>query len=369
MHRAPRQIVIAVALFALACSGNRGGAPQSGGGKSGASSDPDSASVGDRSSDAAALQSGLLFDIKDIAYGAGHFVAVGEFDNTLTTEVTGFIFTSTDGDTWTRAVTDPPVFFTDVEYGNGLFLIEAYDMREIDVVPRPSYVVRSADGETFDAPELLEHSAGYGNMTFGRGLFVLAGGSSGLLWSTADGKVFEQHSAPSSGSGIVAFGADRFAFLSDQLYLADTLDAWTTVDVRGTYTAFAPYDVRGVGDALVVQLSYDCCYGEMPTDKLRASSRDGTAWRFATAGTDLMPAPEFLSAEGCISLVPTTFDTAPGADIPCSVVTPSDLTTGWGSQAATRASGGGTYVVGGEGGIMTSHDGKTWRQTLFRQVP
>lgn len=110
----------------------------------------------------------IEYTFRDVAYGNGHFVAVGG-------EHSGFVYASADGRTWTQ-MADSPSGLSGVIYGGGQFL--AWGQGEI---------MTSADGRIW-SHQL--NRAGAAQFVYGAGRFIAVGAGQTLMTGLGCGTAF-----------------------------------------------------------------------------------------------------------------------------------------------------------------------------------
>jgi hypothetical protein len=127
----------------------------------------------------------------DVAYGGGHFVAVGS---------SGVILVSADGTQWTDRSVSTTVAFTGVTYGNGLFVAvgAAWISRALLRI--------SADGMNWAESEPV--MTALKDVTYGNGVFVASGLGNALVVSL-DGRQWSSVGSLPSQSAL-GFGGGRF---------------------------------------------------------------------------------------------------------------------------------------------------------------
>ena len=256
--------------------------------------------------------------LRDVAYGANLFVAVG---------ATGAIYSSPDGITWTSRTPPSAPNYTDIAYANGRFVAVG---STTGAGPFP--VAYSDDGITWSLPvtpfSVSRSGIAYGNglwvavasngvsissdngvnwttttpipelvsifgISFGNGIFC-AVGLSGNIATSANGTTWSTVSVPASGLILdIVFGNQIFVALdgNGQVFTStDTLtwtqqrssdgDIWRTITFgNGRFVAFA--DTSG-GDNVIYSIS--------GTEWIRLSDIPNYAWQGSTYGEGLFVA-------------------------------------------------------------------------------
>ena len=292
----------------------------------------------------------FAYALNAVSYGNGTFIAVGW--NT--------ILTSTDGETWIKAI--PWVAgdynflnrFEGVTYGNGTFV----------VVGEYGTILTSTDGGTWTAQTSRVTSELLRAVAYGNGTFVAVGhgagglGLGGIIVSSLDGATWILRSSGKSsgisyalyevayGNGIfVAVGWDQSKGHGGILVSPDGI-TWTTTRVW-------PHSLGGVtyGNGKFVAAGYLTIL----------TSLDGVIWtKKSTVDADLYAVTygngTFVAVGYC-----GTSD--------CVRILTSQDAVNWTRRAGPGPSlfgityGNGTFVaVGSEGTILTSLDGITWTQ-------
>ncbi|MGE5484660.1 MAG: S-layer homology domain-containing protein [Ignavibacteriales bacterium] len=316
--------------------------------------------------------------LKDVAYGGGRFVAVGNH---------GTILTSTDGLRWTLRASGVEYQLEAIDYGNGMFV----------AVGEAGTILTSRDGIEWTSCVEGTRRALSG-VAYGAGRFV-AVGQSGRVAVSEDGASWSmyQHDSPGSWSlGDVVYGMGRFfATRASGHYgwiVASTDGAsWSDFaggssgGTRSTYSAIA-YGrgciVAAGSNGGIASLSNTGEREEDPSEPHRhwwalaygmnqfvglawepssgtlsiLSSQDGVRWTSQPSVLN-MQVPGITYGDGRFVAV----------SVKGSIVTSDDGITwterepGAGVGLQGVAYGRGLFVaVGGEGTILTSPDGVTW---------
>ena len=141
---------------------------------------------------------------RGVTYGNGIFVAVG-YAVGSSGNLTGAIFTSSDGITWTARFFGSPInFLLGVTYGDGTF-----------VVAGEHGILTSPDGITWTS-RLSDNSIGLYGVTYGNGIFVAVGGSGNgttNVMTSPDGITWTSRSSGSDLLSGVAYGNGAFVAL------------------------------------------------------------------------------------------------------------------------------------------------------------
>jgi hypothetical protein len=310
----------------------------------------------------AGIKYGYVRSMSGIAYANGKFVAAGAEGPKQGPDIPGAIYVSTDGLTWTRAVTDPLVYFRGVAFGNGRFVVVGGG-----ISPGPSFVASarayaSSDGQAWTGVDVPNPPAGYG-IAFGNGVFI-----SPVKYTharSADGTTWAALSPDQPYATAVAFAGGHFVSWSVSLpsVRVSPDGDWQTVALPGM-GSYVMASLRVVNDAFVGILEDDCCYGEAPSS-IRwggVTSTDGLTWT-ATALDLAVPPPTIVLDEGsfCLALGGDRLLSGPG----CDALTPSFIEDSLGPHDAVHAAG--LYVVTCGLGILTSPDGFHWTRTLWSE--
>lgn len=164
---------------------------------------------------ATALTTARLYDV---TYGAGKFVAVGDF---------GTIFTSPTGGTWTRATAAPNTHnYRGVAFGSNRFV--AVGLGATTAVPRAAGAF-STDGVTWTAATVPAGAGQLSAVSYGAGRFV-AVGETGRIYTSPDGTAWSETASPvTTLLRAVAFANGLFVAAGDGGRLVTSPDglAWT----------------------------------------------------------------------------------------------------------------------------------------------
>ncbi|WP_038069767.1 choice-of-anchor U domain-containing protein [Thermus scotoductus] len=323
----------------------------------------------------------------DLAYGAGHFVAVGQ-DPPILNGV-GVVLVSQDGQTWTRAA-QGGIELDSVAFGNGRFVAVGY------VYGSPGLALASAPNDptswsgltppnTTSDPVIYTNVAAI-NVTFdGTRFLSVPHTSGGRIWAY-DGTTADPNSAslpPRVGGGWIAYGGGRYVVMGAGFASSQDLVNWTTgfetnfplavaygngrfvFSVAGTVLATAPegpFPAWQVSDptAGVYRLAYlngrFLGVGESGHVYL---SQDGTSWTQVNT-----PTSQSLEA------VAYGNGTYVAVGLYGAIVHSQDAST-WSLAQNTGsrsffgvAYGNGTFVAVGNR-VYTSSDGASWTQQSF----
>jgi hypothetical protein len=278
------------------------------------------------------------------------------------------IYTSTDGRSWTLAVTRRSAEFNNVAFGNAIFLVTGSDVDLAAMTLPPPFVLRSSDAAAFEMVTEPPGPTGYA-VVFGNGTFLISSDferdpNATTVLATTDGVVFERRTLPEGASAGITFGAGLFAFgAGTDVYVSADANTWMSHDTASKHRLSW---MRGYDQALVATSTYDCCFGEVPgsAEYGHATSFDGVTWAVVDDGHDLASLPEFLTDGACVSMDAVTFPGPEGGTMLCSAI--GDAVHAAGLQdVRSRASGAGIYVVGGLGGIATSSDLVHWERATL----
>jgi hypothetical protein len=185
-----------------------------------------------------------------LAFGGGTFVAVGE-----TTDV----MTSSDGIGWTTHPTPAGTRWSNVIYGNGVFVA-------VSSAPGAP-VMTSVDGVNWTLQSAPD--GGWGAMAYGNGTFVVVGPAAfgpNRLMTSPDGVTWTVQDSPTDDWAGLAFGNGRFVAKAG---LSPTTVALTSTD-GVTWTEQASPSSAGLafGDGVFLTSSPSGVY----------SSADGVTW-------------------------------------------------------------------------------------------
>ncbi|NPV71707.1 MAG: hypothetical protein HPY55_13865 [Firmicutes bacterium] len=281
--------------------------------------------------------SGVEYQLEAVAYGNGMFVAVGE---------AGTVLTSRDGIEWTSRIEGTRRGLSGVAYGGGRFV----------AVGQSGRVVVSVDGVTWsvhqdDSPESFSHTV------YGMGRFFatrvngyygsIDASTDGLTWSgfapESSGGIYHTYAAIACGRGrLVAAGhhGGIASFSTEGDRKEDSSEPWRY------WTALAYGMNRFIG------LAWEPSSGTTSI----LSSQDGVRW---TAQPSVLKTRCFGITYGDGRFV--------AVSVKGSIVTSDDGATWTERESGTRemltgvAYGRGLFVaVGDAGTILTSTDGVTW---------
>jgi hypothetical protein len=128
--------------------------------------------------------------LREIAYGAGTFVAVG---------ASGVIVTSTDTTNWVMQTSGSPENFNGVTYANGIFV----------AVGDSGALLNSTDGTNWFIIDAITGNSLY-NVNYGSGQFVAVGGA-GTVLTSPDGDNWTQQTTPTTNSlSGITFAGGKF---------------------------------------------------------------------------------------------------------------------------------------------------------------
>lgn len=249
-----------------------------------------------------------LKEWRAVAYGAGRFVAVGDYGGSGAERV----MTSTDGINWSYATTVPTTTtWQSLAYGGGKFVATAYS----------GTVMTSTDGLTWTVSsgtlDTMAKAIGYGN-----GRFVVVGNDK--AWYSTNGDTFTSTTTPGSskywrdvtygGGKWVAVGTAGFSGANDSAMVStDNGSTWTQTTIPSvpwwavTY-ADGQFTAAGNGANSI------------------GTSSDGTSWTTQTtpnlgsysvttgAGTTVAVGDAGGGAAGPIATLSTTCSDISGAD-------------------------------------------------------
>jgi hypothetical protein len=214
--------------------------------------------------------SGPKFDLADITYGGGHFVAVGHTSNGLPA-----IMESTDGSAWTTALSSgTPSDLTTVAFGKGLY-------------------VAAGSGDWFSSPDAVAWTAitahpetVHTDVVYGNGMFLAFAG--GATVSSTDGKTWTTGvKAPAAtlaydGTRFVSVGSDSGETGKAPVYTSCDGASWSHSADIGVAKGDSFLRVRPTSKGLVAMGSQACsgdpraCLG--PEPPVIATSEDSSSW-------------------------------------------------------------------------------------------
>jgi hypothetical protein len=259
-------------------------------------------------------------------------VAVGDYGNG-TSVVSGTIFTSPDGITWTSRNVGTALFLNVVAYGNGTFVVGGHNFDSGSGV-----ILTSPDGVTWTSVDLGTNELS--GITYGNGTFVAVGTTfnnngltSGNLLNSSDGIHWASRFINAYGSEPtylwgVTYGDGIFVAVGDWLTPGgpSAISVTSTDGVTWAYKEIgANVSLTGVayGNGNFVSGGVGIVRGSVEAVRAVLSSTDGITWE-KTSSTPVGP----------ITFGPITF-------------------------------GGGYFVVGGYNGtLFTSPDGITWTSRI-----
>jgi hypothetical protein len=311
--------------------------------------------------------------INGFAQGAGQIVAVGSVSD-ADCATRGAIYHSTDGKSWAEYLTQQPIAFKDVAFGNGRFVALTNRADNSTDFSANARVYVSTDASTWTVVNVSDQDV-TSKFAFGNGYFLFAEAQAGgLIYRSSDGLNWQGLEGPSSASAGrssrsgVEFAAGVFALYSGSsrwVQLSGGGESWTEVDLIASDTMYS-YGVESlvaVHDRFVAALKYSCCYGEMggPWYALR-ESLDGVTWSARPANNVGYPLPVIETSSVCVAIGNPPFGLSPlyaGTD--CSSV----AARGPGQFAVRCALDANPFfLVGGTHGILYSTDGFAWEQVL-----
>lgn len=268
-------------------------------------------------------------ELRGVAYGAGTFVAVGRIN-------TGFLYTSTDGSTWSTATEFSSCQFNGLTFVNGQFVAVGFH----------GGIFTSPDGTTW-----TQRSWGWGvfqSVAYGNGRYAAV--AAGYAASSTDGAAWQVRSTSASSVYAVAFGGGTFVAVGSKVLTSADGIAWTVQP----YTP--PQQLNGVvhdGTQFVA----------VGLNGAVLTSPDGVTWSPATSGTTKMLYAVAYSdgtyvAVGASGTVLKA--TNPSA---WTVVDTSSLGLGATDLRGVAYGAGRFVVVSGSTTVLTSSDGAQWAKT------
>ena len=224
--------------------------------------------------------SGPTFDLADITYGGGHFVAVGNTANGLPA-----IMESTDGSAWTAALSSgAPSDLTTVAFGKGLY-------------------VAAGSGAWFSSPDavtwtaLTPHpQAVHTDVVYGNGMFLAFAG--GTTVSSTDGKTWK--TGVKAPAATLAYDGTRFVSVGSDPHLTGKAPVYTSCDgtnwshsadigvAKGDSFSRVRPTSRGLvamGTQACISTNPHACLGPVPP--VIATSEDSSNWTAHELGGDV----------------------------------------------------------------------------------
>ncbi len=152
--------------------------------------------------------------VRDVAFGSGIFVAVGSVRSEQSMDAA--IWTSPDGQAWTRVPHDPDLFsgasgmtISAVTWGDEGFVAVGPDLDASGVI------WRSVDGEVWEVAR--NDLAGASSVTYGAHGYVVTGG--GEVWTSPDGQEWSR--SPGGDFGVYGMPNECCAGVNDIVYGRD----------------------------------------------------------------------------------------------------------------------------------------------------
>ena len=335
---------------------------------------------------------------KDVAYGAGLYVAVG---------TDASIATSPDAVTWTmRRMSYANMALNSVTFNNGLFV--AVGMGTPTAI-NAALIMTSTDGITWTINTTIATSlsAQLMDVVYGGGTWIIAGSTGNRILTSPDGLNWTIGADLGRNYFRGAYGAGRFVYTAGNNSVGYSTDGitWTFVPVTGTAGGSTPY----IGDVAFTNGKFVAIGWNSNFNGVAYYSTDGATWTASAAfpantaqftsvsgagptfivagGAGLL----FSSADGIIwtqrtSAMPTSYRqtdtfvehaswTAAANSVFFDLGIYGSITTSTDGTTWTRRSTGtikqllglmhdGTrFVVTGAGGtVLTSTDGTTWTE-------
>jgi hypothetical protein len=284
--------------------------------------------------------------LRDVAFGGGRWVAVGE----------GVAVVSTDAVTWS-AVPLPDRSLRGVTYGDGVFVAAGAG----------SAIVRSGDGaewESIDTPASADLEA----VAFAAGTFLAVGDAATVL-ASVDGLSWTPES-PGAVTGDLAGVrvSGRFAGNPGPMFLVWGPSSIALRRLDGTWLAIPlPQDAEvtrapfWVNSAICATLRCGEHYWCTSTSTLFLVTHDGVAWEPLEYGLVIGPSDVAVKGKGLVGLVDYEL-----GSVTALYTTPdgwswSPRESAFNVRLRALAAAAGRFVaVGDHGVVFTSMDGTTW---------
>jgi hypothetical protein len=207
-------------------------------------------------------------DLRDITYGNGYFVAVGDLNRG--SGPLGIIAYSNDGRTWDDIITDSPfgkegISISSVAYGNGRFI----------AVGTGGRIAYSTDIKTWIPVESIV-SENFADIVYGNGLFIASFGS-GLVYSR-DGETWASvEGFDASRISCIAYDNGRFiaGTYDGKISFSDNGQTWTTIRDN----TFDSHEIVTVAYGNGRYLAFARQYNDWdPSSYKMGYSNDGKTW-------------------------------------------------------------------------------------------
>ncbi len=260
-----------------------------------------------------------------VAYGNGTFVAVGDYNDTRV--VSGTIFTSPDGITWTSKNLGTALSLNVVAYGNGIFVVGGHSFDTDSGV-----ILTSQDGATWTSVDLgTNANVSLSSITYGNGTFIAVG-------TTFNNNDLTSGNILNSSDGI--HWASRFINVS----ASEPTDLWGVTYGNGIFVAVGDWLTLGGPSAIIV------------------TSTDGVTWAYKEIGASVsltgVAYGNGIFVAGGVGILRGSTELVKAVLISTDGIV-------WEETSSTPISqitfGNGVFVAGGYNGtIFTSPDGITW---------
>jgi len=276
--------------------------------------------------------------IRDVTYGDGVYVAVGD---------SGKLTTSTDGTTWTTRTSGFTSYIFGVTYGDGLYV----------AVGDSGVMTTSTDGITWTS-----RTSGFGTtriygVTYGDGLYV-AVGSSGTMTTSPDGTTWTTRTS--------GFGTTRIYGVTygDGLYVAVGSSGTMTTSPDGTTWTTR---TSGFGTTYIWGVTYgDGLYVAVGESGKLTTSTDGITWATRTSGFGATTIWGVTYGDGLYVAVGSSGKLTTSTD----GTTWTTRTSGFGTTAIQGVTyGDGLYVAVGNDGKLTTSEFEALYLSLELKTP
>ena len=308
------------------------------------------------------IHEGEIVDLGAVAHGADGFVAAGariqvRDDFVLVGADSAVIRHSADGSAWTAAELAVPGTFSDVAYGDGVWIAVGIRQNAAD----PGFVFRSTDGLSWTevtAPEL-----GWRSVTHENGLFLAIGYDPGaareVVATSTTGEVWEAQVQTGLFSPRLLGGSGLFLLWGEAGWIAASPEGkeWDVSELQplNRVSAVSHREGEWVGFGV-----YDCCFGERP-DLIRfyrIRSVTGRDWTIEEVGDRVFVFAVARDADTWVAVTDRGLvrSAAPGGW--AAALVNADRTR----PVMDVVRGGGRFVAVGRGTAWWSEDGVAWTE-------